>query len=197
MPPARTTRGVPFPTAPSHGETAAPRRPLECRICTGQALIQDESQRQELDLQCRQLVKTFQKRWGFSLPVLVFEHDPDLEIQEWLVRMRGSEIHQGQLGDSPLETISREIVSRPWKLLTYESFRTLLQELEESEPFLVQEITQRLDLVLIWQVLQSILKNGGSLHRLSAKLERLLVECSTRPRDQILSPRVLAALQQI
>lgn len=192
-------RIVSLPTAATAivAEAAPLRRTAECFICTGRALVSDEAQRKELDTACHQLVKTFSKRWGFSLPVLVFQQDEELECDEWLVRMRGAEVHRGQLGSQALHTVVQEILNRPWKLFTYESFRTRLQELEESEPFLVQEINQRLDLVLTWQLLQAVLKNGGGLHRLSAKLERLLVECSGRPREAILSPRVLAAVLQV
>ena len=71
-----------------------------------------------------------------------------------------------------------------------------LKELEEWEPYLAQEVTARLDLVLTWQAFQALLKTGGSLHRFSSKMERLIVEAEGRSRDQILSPRMLSALQQ-
>lgn len=111
--------------------------------------------------------------------------------------MRGCELHQGRLNaEEPLDAIAQELLGRPWKLFTYESFRLRLKELEECEPFLAQEVSRGLDLVLTWQALQALLKNG-SLHRFSAKLERLLVESDGRSREHLLSPRMLSALQQV
>lgn len=198
MHPGHAARIVAFPTAPSVSEVAiATPRQTECRVVTGISLTGGDLQRSQLTESCQQVAKLFRKKWGFPLPILVFEQDSDLAADEWCLTIRGNEVHQGKLGLEPLESISQELLSRPWKLLTYESFRIRLKELEDSEPYLIQEVLSRLDLVLSWQIFQMTLKNGGSLHRFSSKLERLLIESASCSREQLLSPRVLSALQQI
>jgi len=145
---------------------------------------------------CAQLVKAFKKKWGFELPVLIFEEDAELPEECWTLSLRGCEVHQGKLVGDPLESITGELLARPWKFFTYETFRLRLKELEEWEPYLAQEVARRLDLVLTWQALQALLKTGGSLHRFSSKMERLIVESEGRSREHILSPRMLSALGQ-
>ena len=197
MPEAHSARIIAFPSQAPPVEQAAPRPGLECRVTTAPACF-PATKREELVRGCQRLVRAFEKKHGFSLPGLVFEEDPDLEAHEWNLTMRGCEIHQGKLNtEEPMDSIAQELLSRPWKLFTYESFRLRLKELEGWEPFLAQEVSGRLDMVLTWQALQALLKNGGSLHRFSAKLERLLVEADGRSREQFLSPRMLSALQQV
>jgi len=188
---AHRTRVVPFPSTPPE-----PLRPRpECRISFSPTTPTLTS-RPELAQRCAQLIKAFEKKWGFELPVLIFEEDGELPEHSWTLSMRGCEVHQGKLVGDPLESITSELLARPGKFFTYETFRMRLKELEEWEPYLAQEVAGRLDLVLIWQALQSLLKTGGSLHRFSSKMERLLVEADGRSRDHILSPRMLSSLQQ-
>ncbi|MBN9414653.1 MAG: hypothetical protein J0I12_04400 [Candidatus Eremiobacteraeota bacterium] len=191
---AHSARVIAFPSQAPAAEAPPSRSRPECRITTAPSCFQGSYA--ELSARCQQLVRSFEKKHGFTLPALVFEDDPELNQDEWVLSMRGCELHQGKLSGDPMESISRELLGRAWKLFTYESFRTRLKELEEWEPFLAQEVSTRLDLVLTWQALQSLLKNGGSLHRFSAKLERILVEADGRSREQLLSPRMLSVLQQ-
>jgi flagellar biosynthesis component FlhA len=187
---AHRSKVVPFPVIQP---LEAVRRTLECRIVTAPGLIPIG---EELAERCRQLSKAFAKRWGFNLPVLVFETDEDLEPGEWSLAMRSSEVHRGRVGSDATDSIFQELLDRPWRLFSYESFRSRLQDLEEWEPFLAQEVMARLNLVLTWQIFQALLKNGGSLHRFSSKLERILVEAEAHNRDQLLNPRTLSSLQQ-
>lgn len=197
LPEAHSARVIAFPSQTPTVDQPPARPRLECRITTSPGCF-PEARRDELARACQRLVRAFEKKHGFSLPGLVFDEDPDLEPHEWTLSMRGCELHQGKLdGQKPMDSIAQELLSRPWKLFTYESFRMRLKELEEWEPFLTQEVSNRLDLVLTWQALQALLKNGGSLHRFSAKLERLLIEADGRSREQFLSPRMLSALQQV
>lgn len=200
MPEAHSARVLAFPSqAPAAIPSLSPPPPRqECLVTTSPACFPQE-QRAALAERCRRLVRTFEKKHGFSLPGLAFDDDPDLEANEWTLSMRGCDLHQGKFSDpeDPMESICQELLGRPWKLFSYESFRMRLKELEEWEPFLAQEVSTRLDLVLAWQALQALLKNGGSLHRFSAKLERMLIEADGRSREQFLSPRMLSALQQI
>ena len=194
---AHSARVIAFPSQAPAVEQFVVRPRLECRVTTAPACF-PETKRDEVARGCQHLVRTFEKKHGFSLPGLVFDEDPDLEAHEWTLSMRGCELHQGKLNaEEPLDSIAQEFLNRPWKLFTYETFRMSLKELEEWEPFLAQEVSNRLDLVLTWQALQALLKNGGSLHRFSAKLERLLIEADGRSREQFLSPRMLSALQQV
>ena len=197
MPEAHSARIIAFPSQAPAVEPAPARPRLECRVTTAPACF-PEGKREELAASCQRLVRAFEKKHGFSLPGLVFDQDPDLEPHEWTLSMRGCELHQGKLNvEEPFDSIAQELLNRPWKLFTYESFRLRLKELEELEPYLAQEVSSRLDLVLAWQALQTLLKNGGSLHRFSAKLERLLIEADGRSREHFLSPRMLSSLQQV
>ena len=197
MPEAHSARVIAFPSRSMAVDQPQTRPRLECRVTTAPACFH-AARREELADSCQRLVRVFEKKYGFSLPGLVFDEDPDLEAHEWTLSMRGCDLHHGKLDrKEPMESISQELLSRPWKLFTYESFRLRLKELEEWEPFLAQEVSNRLDLVLTWQALQALLRKGGSLHRFSAQLERLLVEADGRSREQFLSPRMLLALQQI
>ena len=195
---AHRARVIAFPTQVPVSEPPPVRPRLECRVTTSPTCFPQE-QRSELALRCHKLVQSFEKKHGFALPGLVFDVDSELNPEEWTLSLRGCDLHQGKLNnvDDPMDSIASEILGRPWKFFTYESFRMRLKELEDWEPYLAQEVSARLDLVLTWQALQALLKNSGSLHRFSAKLERLLIEADGRSRDQFLSPRMLSALQQV
>lgn len=189
---ARNGQVIPFPNQVA--EQPATRQTMECQVATAPGCLRSE----DLRARCTLLVHSFEKSYGFSLPPLVFHETNEMNNGEWSVSMSGRELHHGKLSEGPnaVQSLFEELLSRSWKFFTYDFFRTRLQELEEWEPFLVEEVKARLDLVLTWQALQSLLRQGGTLHRLSSKLERILVETDGRNRDGIFTPRMLAALRQ-
>ena len=91
---------------------------------------------------------------GIQSPSAGFDSDADLEPGEWSLVKRRSELHRGRLGPVALDSITQELLEKAWRLFSYETFRSRLQELEEWEPFLAQEVTSRLNLVLTWQIFQ-------------------------------------------
>lgn len=187
---ARSGRVIAFPNQVA--EQPANRQAVECQVATAPGCLRSE----DLRARCTLLVRSFEKKHGFSLPPLVFHEAPELDAGEWTVSMSGRELHHGKLSEDSgaAERLFEELLERSWKFFTYDFFRNRLQELGEREPFLVEEVKARLDLVLTWQALQSLLRQGGTLHRLSSKLERVLIEADSR--DRTFTPRMLAALRQ-